>query len=197
MPRIELPDYADWLTKRRLREEEQLWATSKLYERYAAAIRRLVAERPGITAITEFGCGTGWVPTALDDLKLPYTLVDRNPYCIRLAVNRNRERPWVKIRREEIRALDPVTPLVCGFAVLKHFRLPEWQDLFVRLFSSATYGLFTIPIAADCMDDGVEFTHTRVSEPFLAEALQLAGHRELWRDTTDPEEPLIATEKFD
>lgn len=191
-----LPDYADWLTPVRLRREERAWKEVRLFEQYAAAVQRIVREHPDITAITEFGCGTGWVPSVLD-LKLPYTLIDRNRWCLRAARIRNAQRPWVQVVPHEIRTLDPTTPLVCGFAVLKHFRLPEWQELFIRLFSGATYGLFTMPIAKDCMDDGIEFTHTRITEEFLSDCLQLAGHRELWRDMKDPEEPLFATVKFD
>lgn len=191
-----LPDYADWLNPPRLQQEEKLWAAMKLYQRYAAAIVHLVESRPGITAITEFGGGTGWVPWELK-LDLPYTMVDRHSHCLKLAADRNATKAHVTIVKQDIRKLNPTTPLVCGFAVLKHFRLTEWQELFINLFAGARYGLFTMPIAPANIDDGIEFTHTRVTEEFLADCIALAGHRELWRDRTDPEEPLIAMEKID
>lgn len=193
------PDYADWLTPERLLFEEIQWEQVGFHHRYGAAIRRLLGEQPDVHTITEFGCGTGWVPSTLDDIavarNLSYTLVDRNPECLRRSVQRNRERYWVAVRAAEIRELQPRADLVCGFAVLKHFRLHEWSSLFMQLFSRAQFGLFTVPIAAEPIDDGIEFTHVRVSEAYLAVVLDLTGHEELWRDLTDPEEPLIATRR--
>lgn len=186
-------DYADWLTPERLEVEERLWARDKVYERYANGIRRLASQYP-IRNVVELGCGTGWVPTALDTLELAdYACIDRNPGCLALARQKNAERAWVRVIDMDIRTASPVGGLVCSFAVLKHFRLPEWEGLFRRIFSGAEYGLFTMPIADRSMEDGVEFTHTWLSESDLAAALSAAGHVELWRDTTDVLEPIIAT----
>lgn len=192
-------DYADWLTPARLTTEEGEWARGGLYQRYGAAIRRLLEQEPSIRTITEFGCGTGWVPTTLDDLAavrdLSYTLVDRNPGCLQRAVHSNRDRAWVAVRASEIRELAPRADLVCGFAVLKHFRLDEWSSLFTQLYGRARFGLFTVAIAPASVDDGLEFTHVRLSEQDLADTLKRAHQVELWRDWSDPEEPLIATRR--
>lgn len=194
-----LPDYADWLTPERLAVEERLWERDQVYVRYVAAIERLAAEHR-IRSIEEIGCGTGYVATALDalaerDPTFTYIGYDRNVGCLERARAKNVDRRWVSFQNCEIRTLSPATDLVCGFAVLKHFRLAEWSELFTRLFRFARFGLFTIPIAAESKDDGTEFTHVWLSEADLSAALARAGHVELWRDTTDNLEPIIATQK--
>jgi hypothetical protein len=191
-------DYSRWLTPERLAVEEQLWAEGKFYERYAAGIKRLINEGAWIKGVVEFGAGTGWVPTALDDAGIvAYECVDINYDCINLAQRKNSHRDWVFFGVTDLRAVRVPTPdLACSFAVLKHFKLEEWQQLFVNLFSGASYALFTVATTTgpSCTDDA-EFTHVRLSESDLAVAIAAAGHVELWRDYTDPEEPMIATRK--
>jgi predicted RNA methylase len=195
-------DYADWLTPERLEIEEGHWASERMYERYAGAIRRLIRDGNDIRTILEFGAGTGWVPSVLDDLPLDkYVCVDRNPGCVAKAHQRNAQRvAWVQVRSMEIRDLRPFPgeyDLVCGFAVLKHFRVEEWQQLFVQLFASSRFGLFSMPLARRTVDDGIEHTHVLVTEEFLAQAITAAGHRELWRDVASLKEPIFAIGRAD
>lgn len=189
-------DYADWLTPERLEAEEAQWETGKLYVRYGAAVRRILLSQY-ITTVVEFGCGTGWVPTQLDDLAVErsgfsYALIDRNPNCLARARARNLNRRWVEYSQLDIYDIKPQAGLVCGFAVLKHLRLQGWRDVFVQLFKEAQFGLFTMPIADLCMDDGLEFPHVRLTKQYLYGCINAAGHRVLWRDRTDSEEPLYA-----
>lgn len=196
-----LPDYADWLTPERLAVEERLWERDQVYVRYVAAIEQLAVADTVFGSIVEFGCGTGYVATALDHLAkydpdFRYIGYDRNEGCLERARAKNANRRWASFVNREIRTLSPDADLVCGFAVLKHFRLDEWPGLFARLFRFARNGLFTIPIAAESKDDGTEFTHVWLSESDLSAALARAGHVELWRDTTDKVEPIIATRRL-
>jgi SAM-dependent methyltransferase len=194
-------DYADWLTPERLAVEEAAWAQSATAARYAAGVRRLVLWN-GVHAVTEFGCGTGLVPQHLDDLAaadqlMRYVLVDRNEGCLAKARERNAGRLWwVEIEHMDIRDLHPMTPLVCGFATLKHFALDEWENVFARLFARAQFGLFTVALSGQAHEDGVEYTHTWLDEGRLADALRRVSHHELWREHFVPGEPLIATARF-
>lgn len=193
-------DYADWLTPARLEVEEQMWASVKAYKRYAATLHRLLAEQEHeplpILGVVELGGGTGWVPTELDGAGiLHYQLVDRYPGCLALAREKNQSRPWVQVVDREMRDVAPITDLVCSFGVLKHFSLAELPGLFVQWFSGARFGLFTIPIATEAHEDAYAFTHTWVSEALLAKMVAAAGHVELWRETTDALEPIIATRR--
>jgi len=195
-------DYSTWLTAKRLRREEWIWGRHKFYHRYAAAVQNLLEreEYGDVREVLEFGGGTGLVPTRLDGLAQAgrlrrYTIVDINPGCLTLARKRHAKRPWVTVQAGDIRSLRPTVPLVCGFAVLKHFRIEEWQRLFVQLFEEARCGLFSMPIAEACIDDGVEFTHTRLTEEFIAQAVARAGHRMIWQDAADPAEPTFAIGK--
>lgn len=190
-------DYADWLTPARLVVEEAQWAAARTCERYAAGVRRLVQEQ-GVRTVTEFGCGTGLIPPLLADLvtdrKLEYyAMVDRNPGCLAAARQRNSAFPWCRVVDMELRDLQPRTELVCGFSVLKHLRLAEWEQVFVKLFALARFGLFTVTLADRAHEDSGEYTHTWVTEEILANVLRRVGHYELWRDSTTPEEPMIAT----
>ncbi len=188
-----LPDYADWLTPERLTEEERLWGEVQAYRRYAGALRWLYREK-GVRSAIELGCGTGWVPTVLEDLDFKYHGVDRNAGCLDLARTKNAAREWVTFEHAELRTMHPTTSgVVCAFAVLKHFRLEEWTPLFSQWFLGAGFAAFTVPIAKKPKDDGTEFTHTWVSPKMLAEALDKAHHVELWRDG-DEVEPLIVTQ---
>lgn len=194
-------DYCDWLTLDRLMAEELLWSEQQLYERYGAAIRRLLDEYESISWITELGSGTGWVPGTLDLIAdsdrggtLSYHMYDKNPHCIARSRERNAHRDWVRTLEGDIRTLDiPVVDLICSFAVLKHFRLEEWSDIVVRMLRDASFGLFTMPLADTNLEDGTEFTHTRVTREHLVATLARVGHTILWEDATDPAEPLFAT----
>lgn len=190
-------DYADWLTPERLAQEEQLWSRDKVYLRYAANIRRLLAQEHMVEYVIELGCGTGWVPTQLDETGiLRYDAVDRNDGCLALAEQKNADRRhWVHVVKAELRTVEPSADLVCSFAVLKHFRLDEWHDLFVRWFRGARFAMFTVPIATESKSDGYQHTHVWLSEAEVQQAIRDAGHEEMWRDWTDPLEPIIVTRK--
>lgn len=196
-----LPDYADWLTPERVEAEEVQWAEVAEYKRYGQALADVIAlarETTSPVRVVELGCGTGWVPWWLHDgldvgQHVVYEGVDRTEECLRRAEARCTRYPFgqVLFRNAELRTFTPNAHVVCAFAVLKHFRLTEWQRLFVQWFGQAPYAVFTVPIARRPRDDGTEFTHTWQNEESVQAALSAAGLRELWRDTTRPEEPLI------
>lgn len=192
-------DYADYLTPERVRREERAWARSQDYKRYATAVGQVIgAMPPDARQVIELGCGTGWVPYWLQvglgvGEEVQYDGIDRQPECLRLARVRNQSfATRVRFHDRELRHFQPPPDaLVCAFAVLKHFRLDEWEALFVQWFGEARYAVFSVPIADTPHDDGTEFTHTWQSKATVQQALDRAGLRVLWWDDENAVEPII------
>lgn len=192
-------DYAEWLTPERLIAEEEAWASSRDYVRYADAVTALVDSDPSICTIQELGSGTGWVPWELSQRGIlrhrSYVGLDKNVHCLDKARERNAFVSQVAFGRVDLRTYHPIADVVCSFAVLKHFRLEEWERLFVQWFRAARYGCFTVPIAGQSRADSEpEFTHVWLSEADLAQAIRAAGHEEV-RRVADPFEPIIITRR--
>jgi hypothetical protein len=69
--------------------------------------------------------------------------------------------------------LDDFKPdLVCCFAVLKHFDLYEWNGIFDRVIQSAPLGLFTMNLANENRDDGIDFHHSWITPAWMEQALE-------------------------
>lgn len=189
---MSLPDYSAWLTEERLEKEEIAWADSKLYLTHVAHIFLLSSSFP-IQNVVEVGCGTGWIPTRLP-LHFNYVGFDKNEKVLEIAKTKNI--PSRLFMRGDIRDLttDLVSSLmapdlVCGFAVLKHFSLDEWDSIFDRIVSLAPLGLFTMNVADENRDDGIEFHHSWITKERLFQALQRNGKKLLhstvaWRGET-------------
>lgn len=180
---MNLPDYSEWLTDERLGKEETAWADSKFYLTHAAHISLLRSKFP-ILNVMEIGCGTGWVPTQLSP-DFNYVGFDKNEKVLEIARTKNlvsRKFLFGDIRELTPDSISPLmTPdLVCAFAVLKHFSLEEWDSIFDRIVALAPLGLFTMSVANENRDDGVEFHHSWVTKERLFQALQRNYRRLLY-----------------
>lgn len=180
---MSLPDYSTWLTHDRLGKEETSWASAKLHLTYAAHIALLRSRFP-IYHILELGCGTGWVPTQLTP-DIEYVGFDKNEEALALARLKNLSaRHFVigDVRGLTKEGLNPlISPdLVCSFAVLKHFGLDEWNSIFDKMVCLAPLGLFTMSLAKENRDDGVDFHHVWITEEWLNEALERNGRNLLY-----------------
>lgn len=194
------PDYSTWLTNERIGTEETAWATAGFHHTYAAHIH-LLRSKFNIESVLEIGCGTGWVPTQLPHT-ISYTGFDKNEEVLRIARLKNlASRNFIvadvrDLRLDAIQSL--VTPqLVCSFAVLKHFSLDEWDLIFDKMVNLAPFGLFTMSVADENRDDGVDFHHVYITKERLAQALNRNGrdliyctvswHGKTWEDKTGEE----------
>lgn len=191
----EKPDYSEWLTPERLCREEELWAQCRYYADFAAGITQMCADHP-ITSVVEFGCGTGWVPTLLPP-ELVYLGVDQNLECLTWARTKNPgpNRDWMQVDIRDFPTRNFQADLGCAFSVLKHFGLSEWDAVVSKILGSVTYGLFTMPIGTEDVDDGIEFPHVWVSPERLEAAVSKAGHQVLWSRLQRTTETMVATER--
>jgi SAM-dependent methyltransferase len=193
---VGLPDYAQWLSPERLAENDPLWQSDGFYIGYADEVNKLCAEK-GLSRVLEIGCGTGFVPQLLNK-GIAYTGLDANAGCIRLSKERN---PGMKFVLGDIRyTFLGHYDLVCSFAMLKHFALGEWPVIVKRVLKHGSYGLFTMPVGAYDLEDGVQFWHLWVTEKTLDETVRAAGHKILWQkarwsDGKGNEERFVATEE--
>jgi SAM-dependent methyltransferase len=199
------PDYSTWLTPDRLAIEERYWADPALrtWPLFVAAIAK-IRERYPINWIIEFGCGTGWVPSQLPS-PVRYAGVDSNARCLALAVEkfRGRDAPEVGFYNADIRTVE-ITPwspdapdvfdLACSFSVLKHFGLHEWDAVVAQILKHGRYGVFSMSVGSEVLDDGVEFPHVWVTQERLRQAVQAAGHDVLWLDPMPTGETMVFTQ---
>jgi SAM-dependent methyltransferase len=169
------PDISEWYTPSRIDTEEKLWANGP----YKENARRVmfVLRRYNLNSVIEIGCGTGWIPSALD-LSIHYLGMDANPHMLERARAKNPSRNFIQ---QDARRLLPLvmSDRVCSFAVLKHFSLVEWPDILHHILSVARYGLFTQHVLPDdrpAMDVGKEFHDVWPTRQQLLNAVSAAGH---------------------
>jgi SAM-dependent methyltransferase len=176
-----LPDYSEWLTWERVHTEETAWAATRFYLTYAAHIMLLRSRYP-IFKILEVGCGTGWVPTQFG-ADIQYLGIDKNKDALDIAIAKNI--PSRAFLQADLRILEGtsvcISPdLVCAFAVLKHFGLDEWDKIFDTIVSLAPFGLFTMNVAKQNRDDGIDFHHVWVTPERLSAAIERNGAKLLY-----------------
>ena len=176
-----LPDYSVYLTPPRVAQEESDWAESKLYLRNAAQVMH-AARLFGLGErfhLLELGCGSGWVPTALPDT-IVYGGIDHNAQLLVLAAAKNGHHRMFYRSDLRVWPTAPAIDLVASFAVLKHFGLHEWADVFARMLSHGRHGVFNIqlgPPSRPAYDDGTEFHHTWIDERTVERCVRDAGKR--------------------
>ena len=172
----QLPDFSEYLTSSRVAQEEFAWASTRLFERNAANIisaAKLFSLGDSFRLL-ELGCGSGWVPTVLP-LSIHYQGVDSNPSLIHLA--RKKNSPSREFILSDIREFDLIhspIDLVCSFAVLKHFSLAEFPEIFRRMLFFAPCGVFNIQTAPVAYDDGIEYHHTWVTDEMIQDIVREA-----------------------
>lgn len=182
-----LPDYSEWVVGEKVGVEERAWSTSQLHMNYVAHICYLRSKYP-IFKILELGCGSGWVPTQLG-LDIKYTGVDKNEQLLALCELKNG--PTRRFFKADIRNFDIIramhgdtTPdLVCSFAVLKHFALEEFEEIFTSMLHHAPIGLFSMNFADENRNDGLEFNHIWITYEWLKEILDKNEFELLYKTT--------------
>lgn len=172
-----LPDYSEWLSLERLQAEDIQWTdpTLRTWPTFVEWIWKVRQFAP-MESIIEFGCGTGLIPAHLPII-IGYVGVDSNPYCIAAAFARNQHcRTFYCLDVRTAELPKPPKRLACAFSFLKHFGLHEWDDILARVLSHGSWGLFSIPLGEQTLDDGVEYPHVWVDRARLESAVDAAGH---------------------
>jgi hypothetical protein len=176
-----LPDFSEYLVGDRIAQEESGWARVRYYERNAAQVMA-AARMFGLGErfhLLELGCGSGWVPTALPDT-IVYGGIDNNAQLLVLAAAKNGHHRMFYRSDLRVWPTAPAIDLVASFAVLKHFGLHEWADVFTRMLSHGRHGVFNIqlcPPSRPAYDDGTEFHHTWIDEHMVERCVRGAGKR--------------------
>lgn len=176
-----LPDISEYYKGPLAEAEEKAWREVKEYERNLSAVLR-ARELFAIHGILELGCGTGWIPQGLP-LDVIYVGVDNNPEFLSLARAKNPRRTFLredlrKVTRGWLELQDRAhVDAVCCFAVLKHFGLHEWDDIFSRLLGLGNHAIFDVQITPHDVDDGKEFHHVSVTRERVHRKIGAAGHR--------------------
>lgn len=171
-----MQDFSEYLVGDKLVKEETDWARTKHYEVYVSVLEqaRKLFKLPEAFTLLEVGCGSGWVPTMLSD-SITYYGIDKSPELIELARQKNKEsRKFVQVDFRHFWPTATVkTHMVCSFAVLKHFGLHEWRDIFRRMLALAPYGVFSIQDTEGTpYDDGTEYHHIWVSDDMIWECVR-------------------------
>lgn len=184
------PDISQWYTPERVAVEEDVWATGEHYCENALRIYG-ACQVYGLRTLIEFGCGTGWIPKALDPSLIYVAGIDKNPHMLEYARKKN---PNVRFICADIRDLDVMVlsaDLVCSFAVLKHFSLSEWPVILRKILSRGRYGLFNqhaLPDDRAPFDAGTEWHSAWPQRCDILAAIAGAGHEVIaWDDShVDP-----------
>lgn len=179
---MSLPDFSEYLTGDKLVKEEIDWAKTKHYEKYAETVLTAgLMFNLGVNfTLLELGCGTGWIPTVLPE-SIVYYGVDKHPGLLDLA--RTKNNPSRKFVQYDIRMFpnEGLTniDLVCSFAVLKHFGLHEWEEIFRRMLRLGRYGVFSIQttrtIGGEAYDDGIDYHHVWVPYSMVNDCVEAEG----------------------
>lgn len=202
-----MQDYSEWLDNadNRISLEETAWAGAQLHMNYAAHIA-LMRTKFKIFNVVELGCGSGWVPTQFGP-DLRYVGVDKNISLLHMAEEKNlssRQFVQADIRNTSFLKALASPELVCSFAVLKHFSLEEFEFIFSGMLSLAPYGLFSVNIANEVRDDGIDFHHIWVTKEWLAQIIDKNGFKLVYKtimwqgktwETKTGEESIFAVER--
>jgi cyclopropane fatty-acyl-phospholipid synthase-like methyltransferase len=189
-----LPDFSEWLTSDRISAEEKAWAETQQYKRNVEQVLKMVDQlaipRP---TVLEMGCGSGWVPVGLGN-SVSYLGIDKNPELLSLCVAKNHASDakfhLCDIRHMTSEVLEsllgvPCVDIVCSFAVLKHFGLHEWKDIFSRMLSLGNHGVFQVQISdRGDIDDGAQYHHTWMGKETIFSCVSGSGHELISFDAT-------------
>lgn len=182
---MNFPDISEWYTPERIAAEEPIWEKNKDYVEYTQKILT-VCKAHNLVTVIEVGCGTGWVPLALDSSLTYLAGIDKNPYMLERARAKNPGKTFIQRDIRSLNGLEPLADLVCSFSVLKHFSLAEWAQRLRDVLTLGKFGLFTQPCFTDdrpprdipgLNEDDSEGFHGYWSNSLeLAQAVRDAGH---------------------
>lgn len=184
------PDISEWYTPERIDAEEPFWKDGAAYREFADRILKTCRSN-GLKTIIEVGCGTGWVPSALD-VSLDYLAgIDKNPHMIARSKSKNPTKRFIQCDIRDLHTLNVSADLVCSFEVLKHFSLSEWNFRLKDILALGKFGLFTLSIVVDGRasfdlpgEVGEGFHGIWLTPDDVVRAIQEAGHRVVEMDST-------------
>lgn len=168
-----MKDYSEYLNlPGNLEQEEKSWKANKdIHIRQAKVVNETCKEY-GLKTVVEIGCATGNILEYLDK-KLLYYGFDKNLDALNMAKNKF---PRNMFRRADIRELSQKKlDLVFSFAILKHFALEEWDEIFFRISKLGRYFVFDMQIAEKTKDDGKEFHHVWFMMEEMKKRIDAAG----------------------
>ena len=146
-------DYSEYLNKPgMLAWIEQEWKRNPhIHDEHARIVNEFIREYK-IISLTELGCSTGNLASRID-VKF-YKGIDSNEDSVTLAKTKCPEKEFIQANIRDFKGYDM---LVICFAVLKHFGLHEWTNIFNTCSEVGRYFIFDMPIGEQTRDDGTEF----------------------------------------
>ena len=174
---MHFPDISEYYRRRdRVEVEEKAWCKTKLYERHAASVNRVI-ELSGAKTVLEVACGSAWLPTLLPP-SVAYTGVDKLDMFLEFAQKKNpgSNRTFYCGDMRELLPKLGTFDLVCSFATLKHFGLHEWNEIAGLLLSKAPLSVLEITVSTSDYNNGKDFHHVFVSPARVRAVVQAAGH---------------------
>lgn len=175
------PDISEYYKGELADAEEKAWMAAKEYQRNLDFLKAVV-ERRGAKRVVELGCGSGFIPTGLP-ATVRYLGIDQNDTFLGWAKTKNPGRPFVKA---DLRTVTPAWlkeknfapfDVVATFAVLKHFGLHEWDDIFKGFLGVAPVAVFDMSITDRDLDNGTDFHHVFVTRQHMLDLIHAAGHK--------------------
>lgn len=184
------PDYCDFWTPEWAAVEDTAWQREKAYVRYANLIRGVMNER-SLRSVVEIGCGAGYVG---DELKseFDYLGMDGSSIMIDMARSKFPKATFAHANLRDIEWENKADLVVC-FAVMKHFGLADWKQMFHKVVRSAPLALVHMQVRKNpypSVDDGTLFHHHWINEAELSAAIAEIGYQTVSvLEETDAEVP--------
>lgn len=166
------PDFSEFLNNpEKFEQEEANWAKANEEGEGHRVFANVVNELDPASVI-EFGCGTGWTASYIKITD--YMGVDANIECVKKAEERCSIRLFMQ---GDIRTwVHGHGDVVLSTAFLKHFGLHEWNTIFARFLNFGwKYAVFTMQIAKEDNDDGLDYPHVWITRDHLMSQLAANG----------------------
>lgn len=171
-----LDAHADWLCAR------------KHYEQLEFLLPRF--ERENLVSAVEFGPGSGLLAHAWKRKcpRLVYTGVEKSAKLLQIASSPEcfpGNYGGLTFVRGDVRDYElPEADVGVAFTFLKHFGLPEWDDILDIVCNGLfRFACFDVPLAERDLDNGTDWPHVFVSPGRLELALDKAMFAEIERHT--------------
>jgi hypothetical protein len=147
----------------------------------------------GLTSVVEFGPGSGLLGRGLcADGPYEYLGVEKSGRLLERACQGALRRAGPVFVAGDVRDYDPGRPFdcACGFRLMKHIALDEWDAVLGKLLTCGRFGAFDAQVLAEDLDDGADFPHVYVTEGRAWGAVRAAGHevlgKEVWHEAELP-----------
>lgn len=192
-----LPDYSDFLDQEGMLEyiESEWQKNSHIHKAQAELINKIVRDNK-INSLIEVGSSTGNLSRLLD--VSDYTGIDKNVKSVLRALEKNKDKRFYNLDIRVCKGIEHRADLICAFAIMKHFGLHEWKDIFEILVSlSSNIVVIDVPISDKTFDDGEQYGHHHVwfSLEELKEIFKDLDLKIVQVDYSNPVEPVFVLKK--